>query len=402
MKVLALILLFALGGCFSTKSPEAPGEPLRTGGRPPAPRGDLSGTGGGTDFGGGTETGTRTRFAHWFPQKRKIAVCLRRAENFAVKLPELEAQVQSAFQTWNQYLWNNDPELHELSVEPFLVPCSKATDVEFLFGVEDDRVRNSKRRYHDPFGMATAEKGKGIIWLAPQGTPTSPGPNWTRTGYLGAILLHEVGHLFGNEHVEGTIMAADLGESLEELPQTWLNRIDHSRQLLACLTCSRRYSVIVGTDHEGRDFDQIEALKRVSGDASSRTWQLNFETLPTRKIDNLVLEIVSDYGRRRLSTVLAERLDVSVFTSGAKVFLHSGLDGTLNYLLSTAHEFRNSWVADEGSKWEIIYGVNTASVDNGLYQNTYPARLQLLQEGKRVTLVNFSSQNLVLDNEDAR
>ncbi len=398
MKLLICGLLIALSACDKTRPITLGGENPSQNGTPhsfgPTPGGAAS-PGGGTDFGGGTDRGMRFRFAHWFPLKRNIEVCIRRADDFALSQEQLRITVGNVFDTWNGYLGDNNVELHGLRLNVSIAEsCSLNTDVEFLFGVSDERVRNSRRRFYDPFGMALFQEGKGFIWVAPM-QPNSPqSPDWKKAGHLTAVLLHEVGHVFGNDHVEGTVMAADLGESLDELPVKWLTQIDHSRQLLACTTCARGYRIKIEPELEGNDLVQIATLQRIAGTNETSPFTVRFDVQPNRKNENLALEINWRGGRRRLTSNLSEKLDLGVFLSGSKVFLVMGKDwSSSSFQYSSGYEFRNMWQSDDGKKYEIIYGLNMAQADQGDFDSTFPARLQLLHEGQRVTIVNFPSDS---------
>lgn len=88
------------------------------------------------------------------------------------------------------------------------------------FGSKDKMVEKYLNRYSSPIAIAQKtgqahfeHRSKGFIWVAPQGSvfkrfnfSGKMSVDWTRNNNLMGILLHEIGHLYGNAHVKKTIM----------------------------------------------------------------------------------------------------------------------------------------------------------------------------------------------------
>jgi hypothetical protein len=103
----------------------------------------------------------------------------------------------------------------------FLTDC-KSADLTIYLGVTTPQIDEIKKQMFDPIAFAHRLSydeemgwGKGIIWL--KGLDAS-GFIWSLNDHLNlhGILLHELGHVLGNEHVDGTIMDSSFAEKLSD------------------------------------------------------------------------------------------------------------------------------------------------------------------------------------------
>lgn len=109
--------------------------------------------------------------------------------------------------------------------------CDGSQDLSIYFGVQNPEIDARKRKYDFPFAFSELNESyglhhgqaawsKGFIWIAnPKSVdPSRSVPLWTNYGSapLEMVLLHEMGHVFGNEHIAGTIMDPKIGQKLLE------------------------------------------------------------------------------------------------------------------------------------------------------------------------------------------
>ncbi|MBA2404691.1 MAG: hypothetical protein H0V66_07960 [Bdellovibrionales bacterium] len=174
---------------------------------------------------------------------------------------------KSAMDSWTAYISDkkvNDDEMEEGDeVDPLymrivtsyeiLAHCGQE-DLTVYLGYSNKEVEEIRAKLFDPYAMAhklsfDKEKGwgKGFIWL--RGIEKDEFL-WDKNALLNlrGVLTHELGHVFGNDHRDGTIMAGSFSEQLIlwEIPNdgmTWdfykffMSNIDWSEELVQCLTC---------------------------------------------------------------------------------------------------------------------------------------------------------------------
>lgn len=182
--------------------------------------------------------------------------------------------------------------------------CTPDTDLVFVFGNVPAAYQGAIGASQDSlYGLAVKNRpqsvgarqnwGKGLIWVAPHTDTFSAGDsrlkthiNYNHDTALNAVLLHEFGHVFGNRHVDGTIMDTTLLDKiLENLNQltrldglinwqdevvfdrTTLATIDWTRGLLFCGLCRQRSWTMKGVDA----FEQNLNVKFTFGD-EHLTW----------------------------------------------------------------------------------------------------------------------------------
>lgn len=207
----------------------------------------------GGDSSGGVDDFDPNADAAWFLSvsgHSRVRTCLQMGSGFRASKEQLQLAVEGAYRTWRNYMQSKH--LDEMAAEQVLVPeftddCDHS-DLKIYFGATDAVVDRAKQKYHSPLAFAHLESydsnthwGKGFIWIAPSGSIRDTYPDWNAPHNLAGILLHEVGHVLGNEHVPGTIMNSDLALTIaqaNDAERATLETIDHRRDLWSCGRCA--------------------------------------------------------------------------------------------------------------------------------------------------------------------
>ncbi len=273
----------------------------------------------------GNEQGNGSDYIHedegyaWFLNSKKtIHYCVNMASSFGVDKKAAESAIEEAFARWRDYIHKKKifadywPELQLTTNAQRLATCDGKEDLTFYLGLgrpkgilSSDRVAATVQTSFDPF----ARWGKGLIWVTSSGTIIPDElqkevvfPDWAQSYNLAGILTHELGHVYGNDHVEGTIMAHEIANAMlenEEFRRRFLGSIDGTQELKVCYDCmvnakgslgiilgnyrphaseaknmldtiSRNFKVMTGHDPKGSAFE-IEA-RLVQSD--NENWEL--------------------------------------------------------------------------------------------------------------------------------
>jgi hypothetical protein len=213
---------------------------------------------GGSIAGNGSDNPDPKEGSAWFLGADKtIHYCLEVASDFGVDAGTLQTAVQVGFDAWKKYLGDKQIDLGYLVPELALATrveampsCTGQEDVKFYFGVSNEETEIFKQRYENPTAFvartsydSTTGWGKGFAWFAPKASvnPDKKFPNWTDPMQLNAMILHEVGHIFGCGHSEGTIMMANISDAVQDLEHLYgpINMgIDFTQQLVICYRCA--------------------------------------------------------------------------------------------------------------------------------------------------------------------
>jgi hypothetical protein len=190
----------------------------------------------------------------WFLQKgRAIKYCVEVSDKFGVDSGDLVTGINTAFREWTVYLHEKyGPIGRPINTQSQYVGTCKTTkgteDLSFYFGTTNPEVEEAMKLYDHPLAFAHKTSydlsgwGKGIIWATNTGSfdKKQNSPYWPAITNRYRMILHELGHVFGNEDLPGTIMDDQelageiLGWSPDMSPQPRLgkNNIDGTLDLV--------------------------------------------------------------------------------------------------------------------------------------------------------------------------
>jgi len=245
---------------------------------------------GGVSDGGGDNLTWADRSAWFAKDGATIHVCVDVSKKFNKTKPYLSEQIKSAFKIWQNYITDKKlyPGVKGLNLLPttkieIIADCDENVDLIFYFGSENKKVLEAKRHFVNPTAMAirtsfSSEEqwGKGFIWIAnPRSISTGSFgkriyPDWNKKNNLLAVLLHEIGHVLGNAHVEGTIMTKDIVDLLNwgDYNATKKNKIDQGRELVRCHDCITEYIAVWDIENKPR---VSSILKEIFGEEPDDT-----------------------------------------------------------------------------------------------------------------------------------
>lgn len=205
--------------------------------------------------------------AAWFLGKGKtVRACYEVAPGFGADSVVIETSILQAYQTWKNYIDSKeifrdiaadlvtvDGNRLVPSVDVELIKkCDGSEDLKFYFGATSAEVETAKAEFDSPIAFAhrssydaTQGWGKGFIWVANSIEVDGQSPSiWSLSDTLQGILLHEIGHVLGCDHVQGTIMdeyIADWVMAARKYPTRVhyvLTSIDNHKELYSCPDCS--------------------------------------------------------------------------------------------------------------------------------------------------------------------
>jgi hypothetical protein len=102
--------------------------------------------------------------------------------------------------------------------------CNSKTDLKFYFGYQDTFVKNILKGRHSrsvSFAENTslgASWNQGVIFVRSENdrSPNVRVPYWSQSDALTTMVLHELGHIFGIDHLPGTVMREDIVNLIEK------------------------------------------------------------------------------------------------------------------------------------------------------------------------------------------
>lgn len=246
----------------------------------------------GVESSGGTEDYVPN--TAWFTDgNRQIRWCVLVDPDFGNTEEEVAAEVRMAFETWAKYLVTKRV-FAGLSPKPFrqlntklasIEKCDGSQDLKFYFGVSDLNVEKNKIRFRNPFAFVQQTVpfdghtgwSQGFVWVgSAKRVPENELPPAHRKYYVQTVLLHEIGHIMGCEHVEGTVMTPKLSNEISFNIPLFYGRIDWGREIATCPDCAidyREADITWGGYKPGR-----RTFVDLVGSAPEGEWEAEFHT----------------------------------------------------------------------------------------------------------------------------
>lgn len=240
---------------------------------------------GGID-GGGADHYNSSYGSAWFlkGEKEKIGICIKMKDGLSISQSQLEATIKDVYNQWDKYIEENSlydvDTIKAMKIETAIEmkrDC-KNSDLEIYFGVSNNQIDKLKQKFNEPTAFThrynyDTQKGwsRGVIWISDnfKDWAGEHGDIWNIGNNLYMILLHEIGHTFGNPHKPRTIMERDIVDLIlvnepenkegDDYYKKILKRqkeIDWESTVIPCFEC-----VVIGTEGriwlEGSDHEKI-------------------------------------------------------------------------------------------------------------------------------------------------
>ncbi len=204
---------------------------------------------------------------------RTISICYETSSDFGVPTMEIESEIRWAFKEWSQYIEDKDlkyaiwtkSEAITGQIGSLVQGCKGTEDLRVYFGVQSAEVQKHRPRYSNPFAFSAITEtssdkhwSKGILWFANTGSMNESHtlPIWNKPSRIPYstfkhVVLHEVGHIFGNGHVDNTVMSTRIGQWLGSWASSTSSssaeardlKIDQGEELVPNLNLSRKFAL---------------------------------------------------------------------------------------------------------------------------------------------------------------
>ena len=343
--------------------------------------------------GGGDNLSRDSGAAWYYDTSKTIKICFSISPDFGLNEETIKKDVQSAFKMWDHYFLTKgicsefpDEQKFTTKIE-LLTQCNGKEDLTIYAGVTNDTVEAYKKNFHNPTAFVARTKldlenlwAKGFIWLAKEKSVILDGitgidfPDWNIPGNLTAMLLHEIGHIYGNEHVEETIMMSDMAKLLMYDNYFLKMRIDTFRELYRCNSCEKRYTGLIDESDKANTF---LLFAQISGHNLPNNSIISLRKEANSK--NYILSLYDDLNSFR-DNLTFEITDERSSKESASIFKH--INGSQNY--TTSNIVYGFVVGKNGNKFPLVLEDNFSN-GNGLF----PPRLIGFLDGKKVVIAKF-------------
>ncbi|MEZ0390918.1 MAG: hypothetical protein ACAH59_01790 [Pseudobdellovibrionaceae bacterium] len=177
---------------------------------------------GGIDSAGGADQEHFLNGVAWF-NKRRVSFCINRDAAYFLDFATSRSLIEGAIKTWESYIETKRISV-DIPVFEFQAKCDDQVDLVFYLGISDARTSQTlEGRYTEPLGVSQLESfdlstlnGRGWVWIKNLSKlPQSP---MTHERMFYILALHELGHVLGNSHVDGTVMDQHISDFIVGRP----------------------------------------------------------------------------------------------------------------------------------------------------------------------------------------
>lgn len=275
----------------------------------------------------------------WFLGATPISYCIEIAPTEKLSLAQARNDFESVVKTWQHYRADRrrfQTAGQELNFNYKYETCASSTQLKIYVGVENEETKRGKSLYQNPYAFSyrssydrDAGLGQGFIWLAASGSlfplaGQNGFPNWSAPSTFHGMLLHEMGHVYGCGHVDGTVMEADLVSKLQMADSNdfrsqaggkmYMTNIDHHRFLLLNWDASLEMKGDMHIDRTGREGARIFEL------LTGRKSKGKIEARVQSRSGELILVYSDTVGTETFKVALSAA-NRSSFDLGGQVFL---------------------------------------------------------------------------------
>ncbi len=210
--------------------------------------------GGGADTGGAGDYG-RERIFSWYPNSNPT-YCVQVSPRFGLPKAAAEDIVSQAVAKWEKYLQVRSTPFSWLNLKfEKMNFCAANTNIRFALGqmpkgVDQELFAKAELGAYDE----NRKFGTGTIWVRDE-LSLPRFISWKAENNLLAVLIHEVGHTIGVEHITGTIMDEALSE--------WIRDANSQKTPKLIEEIDVRYELV--PSRESSPFDRICQKKSYAG-----------------------------------------------------------------------------------------------------------------------------------------
>jgi hypothetical protein len=315
---------------------------------------------------------------------KPIDTCYEAMAGFGFADDILVASIQDSFQAWAEYVgakhvgeFLKDGIRKQVSIHS---GCNGTEEFRVYFGVSNADVAPFLQSSSRTFGLAgRIAQGPGVVWIAPpQSFAADNGseklPNWgpRSLGAFRGLMLHEIGHVFGNDHLDGTVMSREIGHYLTNDTSllssssnvAFYSKIDARRELIFCEDCRTVYTAA------GR-FDNITY--------EDSDWEHSFKEL---------------VGRKPVPP-LAIRYERSGTFDGSGTLVLRDATGTFSFTVATDNRDRPT--RDSAHLFEGLGGKYFQSVSNTYIAHLVPTRGTRTSAHLPSVMLTYNKQDFMVE-----